>query len=1073
MARHLIFTIFALVLLTLALSLKFSVLSRPVQAQQDPSKINYECLGQAVAEFMNEVLANAEGLPNIRFLSPAFNLTSQYESRLFDAMVKANANFSSLDGMAGNVYTISGINAYDWFNNSREELGGRSWKQIFSQYQKPTVFTEFGDFRLGALPVGHEDRPKLINDLRVEFARTAADQAVNGINYFNAFGGNSDFAWHRLTDDELRNITRSDPAKGGVNSALPVTGGEFSQKVASLGLGWTVEIAYNPGDVENAIKAVNTLPAGSNPVIRFCSGDECPFADVQEYLKFITRLSEGVNKPVWVIVGPNEPGTEHWLGTECTEREKFIPVDVPCYDTNDPEFHKYRPYPASPCNRFIIKEETAQLCSNDLVIKQTVEVRAPPGFAGCPSLGDGKYRCEFSRQGQAVKISVNLDQAEFPILGNTELVPNFINQQNLLGFKQRVNEYVGWYLNGVTGVSTEIPAISAYNIINLSGPINKLMPLTRQFAKRIETIREAVDSMDQKITERHNQVAGCSVQNIISQETTVLNCLARNITNFFTFGKYYLSDWLGRPAKGVSAPLGIGIQTPPLEEDPGIIGSIFGWIPSYQVWHNWPGFEGWWSKLFTYIPYTSTEDRKGNLRIATIPTPAPDDGAALAPGEVKISNLTVTTAGLPELDRSQEILYFAHTEEVNEGAEYLQKTYLPKDKVDGGDTNTSSADKKNVEITFPGCQILETRTNPGDDLYAEFNEPGLGGNPSLEPGLLATVTYDARFSCEFTAQNRNLCLADCESVPSEDRDACRQACEPTCRQDIKVDIPMDSNVPLIEKIWNRLVEGDMAIFKRFFPKFGPNAPIEQVVDIPGVTTGEYIAAGADVTALAGDPTQNKPGNAAEIYFPHLGGLSEYFLKGIQTALRPKGFGELSLSGQPPPLSLAARENIVNCNKDAPAISSGALSGKDYLIKEFSREFPGNHISECYNDLVSQAAQQRYDPAFAMAIWIEESGASDYSQFPTVADFGCAVNTPKADFNAQLNCFLGLKNTYANDPRFAQCRKTDGIITMEEFLLIYSEGFQCKTGEFKLNSQFPQRIRDFYLRVTGRNLPSSP
>jgi hypothetical protein len=35
-----------------------------------------------------------------------------------------------------------------------------------------------------------------------------------------------------------------------------------------------------------------------------------------------------------------------------------------------------------------------------------------------------------------------------------------------------------------------------------------------------------------------------------------------------------------------------------------------------------------------------------------------------------------------------------------------------------------------------------------------------------------------------------------------------------------------------------------------------------------------------------------------LYFPHIGAVSEYFLKGIQTALRPKGYGSNILSGLP-------------------------------------------------------------------------------------------------------------------------------------------------------------------------------
>ena len=65
-------------------------------------------------------------------------------------------------------------------------------------------------------------------------------------------------------------------------------------------------------------------------------------------------------------------------------------------------------------------------------------------------------------------------------------------------------------------------------------------------------------------------------------------------------------------------------------------------------------------------------------------------------------------------------------------------------------------------------------------------------------------------------------------------------------------------------------------------------------DIPAVTKANYTS-DADKT-LAGDPGVQRPGSSAQIFIPHLGGVYEYFLKGIQTALRPKGFGESALSG---------------------------------------------------------------------------------------------------------------------------------------------------------------------------------
>jgi hypothetical protein len=59
--------------------------------------------------------------------------------------------------------------------------------------------------------------------------------------------------------------------------------------------------------------------------------------------------------------------------------------------------------------------------------------------------------------------------------------------------------------------------------------------------------------------------------------------------------------------------------------------------------------------------------------------------------------------------------------------------------------------------------------------------------------------------------------------------------------------------------------------------------------MPGSTSVTYTGANA---------------SAGELNIPHVGGISEYFLKGIQTLLRPKGYGE--------PISFGASESPESC-----------------------------------------------------------------------------------------------------------------------------------------------------------------
>lgn len=101
---------------------------------------------------------------------------------------------------------------------------------------------------------------------------------------------------------------------------------------------------------------------------------------------------------------------------------------------------------------------------------------------------------------------------------------------------------------------------------------------------------------------------------------------------------------------------------------------------------------------------------------------------------------------------------------------------------------------------------------------------------------------------------------------------------------------MVTNTPKVNELWQRLVAGPSATFKRIFPRVGQGGAVLGLVDIPGASGVTYSGSNlVSSTGQAGKPT--------ELYYPHVGGISEYFLKGIQTILRPEGFGEQVISGQ--------------------------------------------------------------------------------------------------------------------------------------------------------------------------------
>jgi hypothetical protein len=94
--------------------------------------------------------------------------------------------------------------------------------------------------------------------------------------------------------------------------------------------------------------------------------------------------------------------------------------------------------------------------------------------------------------------------------------------------------------------------------------------------------------------------------------------------------------------------------------------------------------------------------------------------------------------------------------------------------------------------------------------------------------------------------------------------------------------------PLADELWSKTVAGNSSFFRRIFPKIGENSPFAKIKDIPAVSKVDYVVTpgknSQGVTGEAGLTTQDP-----ELYFPHFGGMYDYFLLAVQSMLRPKGF----------------------------------------------------------------------------------------------------------------------------------------------------------------------------------------
>ena len=515
-----------------------------------------------------------------------------------------------------------------------------------------------------------------------------------------------------------------------------------------------------------------------------------------------------------------------------------------CTDISSSEFHSLRPYPAKSC--IAATENYAKFCGNTLTLQSSIEVPYTPGVDKCIPIAGGKVRCSYVKQGGG-NIIIDLSNANLPIMGNTEDVTP--NASPDMTDAQKVNEYVSWYLNGVINKKEYPPSQDNKQIVNYTGPINKLLPAEIQETSRATTVKNA------KIT-RHDQIVGCVDLLGLGKINT---CDPNNILQ----KKARLSDWENNlPPERSEFDNAHDYQVEYSRWRGNSCIEIFGLAFCFDSpWKvNWPG------KLFSNIPLSSTEDLEGNIKVSSVSV-----------GGEGVSNVSFN-------NQTPATLFFPHIQESDELGSILQDTYLAKNEAKtGADTAVEPPSS---------CKTVDVRSNKGDSLHAGE--------------ISGKLSYTASFTCDFnppscTGSGKHSMMSVCENsllrgscVPSTSGWSCstplgRQDCpsgyvcgrtcscnEPTqtCTKTFPVSLSTLSNTPKIDDVWSRLVAGPTAVVKRMFPKLGTQ--IGTLKDLPGSTGITY----------SGDVQ-----GSGELNLPHIGGISEYFLKGIQTLLRPKGYGE--------------------------------------------------------------------------------------------------------------------------------------------------------------------------------------
>lgn len=732
-----------------------------------------------------------------------------------------------------------------------------------------------------------------------------------------------------------------------------------------------------------------------------------------------------------------------------------------CTNVSNSEFHSLRPYPGKPCLDAI--SETATFCGDSLTITDNIPQTYSPGVDNCvPIPNSSKVRCTYSVK-KSRDITIGLSEAELPIMGNTEDVFNSQNpiisdseenKKRNISPEERVNNYVSWYLNGIFN-RAEYSPISLANpnaspappsIVDFSGPINKLLPQEVAFRSRINTVEQAGKT-------RHNQIVGCTYSvtaffglihigripgpcYIDSIALDILKIIfkidnekwrlknwenklppLRSDPKFHDYAEYYMAyqEWRGKKCWQIKIPESIlGIKIP-----------IFGGLTIVLCGDD-PTNPNFYGTMFSYIPFSSTEDRTGEVTA---------EGSVNSTADVTISDVSTSF--------TNATLYFAHMQEATELASTLQDTFVYQGA-------NKFAPGNSVPVNTAGsCKIVDVRSNAGDNLMP---------TPSFITGNIA---YTATFTCDFTpppptdpncSGENGSCLDPhycCSGYDCTANNLCHLGPpEPppppqTCTKVIPITINTTTKTPLADKIWAQLVAGNSSVFRKIFPKLGSGSQIGEVKDIPASTKVTY----------SGDVS-----GTGELKFPHIGGISEYFLKGIQTMLRPKGYGEAISFGE------GGGVPGGKCKEDVPdsAVPAKYLgsfkSNFISLANGWTADCPGpdnNLAEECYNYVVTESAAKGLNPAFTLTIWLNESGASNYCHGgSTTQDFGINIASLYQNIVGQLNKFLELPAA------FKYCLNVPGWIEpMHAFL----SRFQSSAGACNPNdpvaTQYYRDVKD--------------
>jgi len=599
--------------------------------------------------------------------------------------------------------------------------------------------------------------------------------------------------------------------------------------------------------------------------------------------------------------------------------------------------------------------------------------------------------------------------------------------------------------------------------------------------------------------------------------------------NYWTWGTDY-EEWRGNVC--VSMPLLIpliGFHTFHLCFDNPLSPDIFG-------------------NIFAYVPLSSTEDRLGDVKIKAANIGTQSYSSTFRIISSQISDIRNADLYVPHMEEGTQLAdllqntyayYGADTDSMqNSGfipdspyCEYRQVRSNPGDELFAGELGANITYTAQIICTFYNwgnpandtagnlCQNLiqggscvpRVSHTYCDSYYDQYDcgggdvccsgniqenpRPGAPCYPGFANSRCVPLNYSGQGTdCDPT--DLDLCGAPFKCVYDS------LLCSPpitlppqtqACTNVVLVNMRLETRTPLAERAWSKLVAGSAGIFRRIFPQIGPNSDFEGIIDMPASTNVSYQSTDPNDTVYAGNPNNRIPGSAAQLYFPHIGGIKEYFLTGMQTLLRPKGMGDQPV--------FCSGDECVQGNGNTSSVGDSETPGVDvctqtctnsalegisnplpsYIYDNFVRIrngwfgdgvcTPQAPILDQYQTVVDRAYSSGMNPVFALAIWLNESVASNYEclceerGLSEIPDFGYNISSLKTHFtcpggtvtiphfNEQLTNFLRLPSWYQQ-----LCPTNNFACPWERFGALFYPG-ECSASD--QGNAYINGIREIY------------